>query len=171
MRVGDVTRKRELCYLPYVRGFSERIGGICKKFGLQPVYQQKRTLRRMLTKVKGPQKNKDKGVVYKIPCGECSEVYTGETGRPLKTRIVEHRRAVDKKDMKNANAVHNDVMNHQINWTEAEVVDREERTKERRIRESIQIRRHRTYNLDSGYPLSPVWDSLIGHSEGTTSTC
>ena len=70
-----------------------------------------------------PHKNKDKGVV------ECSEVYIGETGRPLKIRITKHQRAVEKGDMKNANAVHKDVMNHKINWRKSEVVDRERRTK------------------------------------------
>ena len=54
--------------------------------------------------MKDPQENKDKGIVYRIPCGDCSEVYIGETGRPLKTRITEHKRAVNQMDTKNANA-------------------------------------------------------------------
>ena len=92
-------------------------------------------------------------------------MYIGETGRPLKMRIAEHVRAVTNGDVQNANTVQEDVMNHKINWRGAEVIDREMAVKERRIKESIHIyiRRNRTYNLDSGYPLSPVWDSLIGH--------
>ena len=42
----------------------------------------------------GLQKHMDKGVVYQIPCAQCDEVYIGETGRPLKTRISEHKRAL-----------------------------------------------------------------------------
>ena len=64
---------------------------------------------------KDPQKNKDKGVVYRIPCGGCSEVYIAETGRPLKTRITEHKWAVNQMDTKNANPVHSDALNHRIN--------------------------------------------------------
>ena len=48
----------------------------------------------------------DKGVVYQIPCAQCDEVYVGETGRPLKTRITEHKRVVSTVDVRNANAVH-----------------------------------------------------------------
>ena len=154
-------RRNTPCFLPYVKGTSERIGKICRKYGLQPVFHQRNSLRSILTRVKDPQKTKDKGVVYRIPCGECSEVYIGETGRPLKMRIGEHRRAVEKKDMKNANAVHSEILNHRINWEESTVVEREERMKQRRIKESIHIRRSRSYNLDEGYPLSPVWDILI----------
>ena len=46
-------------------------------------------------------KNKDKtgdmvmnSVVYQIPCGVCHRKYVGETGRELKTRLVEHKRDV-----------------------------------------------------------------------------
>ena len=154
-------RRNTPCFLPYVKGTSEKVGKICQKFGLYPVFQQHNTLRSLLTRVKDPQKNKDKGIVYRIPCRDCSEVYIGETGRPSKTRITEHRRAVNQMDTKNANAVHSDVLNHRINWDRSKVIDREKRWKERKIKEGIHIRRHRTYNLDSGYPLSPVWDSLI----------
>ena len=33
--------------------------------------------------------------------------------------------------------------------------------KERRIKETIHIRRSRSYNQNEGYPLSPVWNILI----------
>ena len=58
------------------------------------MFQQKTTLRGLLTRVKGPQKHMDKGVVYQISYAQCDEFYIGETGRPLKTRISEHKRAV-----------------------------------------------------------------------------
>ena len=32
------------------------------------------------------------GVTYKMPCHECDQVYIGETGRPLITRLKEHQR-------------------------------------------------------------------------------
>ena len=70
------------------------------------MFQQKPTLRGLLTRVKGPQRYMDKGVVYQIPCAQCDVVYIGETGRPLKTRISEHKRAVATGDVRNANATH-----------------------------------------------------------------
>ena len=41
------------------------------------------------------------GVTYRIPC-ECGAVYIRETGRTLKTRIAEHKRAVMNRDTNNA---------------------------------------------------------------------
>ena len=38
------------------------------------------------------------GVVYQIPCRDCTGIYIGETGRAYKTRLAEH-----KKDLKPAN--------------------------------------------------------------------
>ena len=94
-------------------------------------------MRGLLTKVKGPQKHMDKGVVYQIPCAQCDEVYIGETGRPLKTRISEHRRAVATGDVRNANATHWMKTNHNMNWGTAHVMDRSNRWKERTIKESM----------------------------------
>ena len=119
--------------LLYVKGTSDKIADICRKAGVQPVFQQKPTLRGLLTRVKGPQKHMDKGVVYQIPCAQCNEVYIGETGRPLKTRISEHKRAVATGDVRNANDTHWMRTNHNMDWGAAHVVDRSNRWKERKI--------------------------------------
>ena len=146
-----------------MKGLSEKWGRICKKWGVQTVFNKTRTLRNMLTKIKGTYKNKDKGVVYQIPCGDCNQVYIGESGRPLHVRIKEHQRAVALGDDRNANAVHNMKQGHEMDWGNAKIVEREAGWKKRRIKESIYIKSKGTYNLDSGYPLSPIWDPLIGH--------
>ena len=159
------SRRKTLCMLPYVKGTSDKLGDICRRAGLHPVFQQKTTLRSILTRVKGPQKHVDKGVVYQIPCAQCNEVYIGETGRPLKTRISEHKRAVTMGDARNANADHWMRTDHSMDWKGATVVDRASKWREWRVKESVHIRTRRTYNLDSGFPLSPVWNSLITHPE------
>ena len=68
-------------------------------------------------------------------------------------------------DARNANAVHWMKTSHSMDWKAATVVDRASRWRERRIKESVRIRTRKTYNLDSGFPLSPVWNSLIRHLE------
>ena len=67
-----------------------------------------------------------KGVVYFIPCAECSTTYIGETGRTLKVRMAEHRRAVENKDYKKGIAMHFQNTAHTINWQEARILVREE---------------------------------------------
>ena len=153
---AEEPERKTLCVLPYVRGTSDKLGNVCWKLGVQPVFQQRRTLRSLLTRVKGPQKHVDKGVVYQIPCAQCDEVYIRETGRPLKTRITEHKRAVREGDVRNANAVHCMRTSHSMDWDAATVVDRASRWRERRIKESVHIRKKKTSNMDLGFPESSV---------------
>ena len=76
----------------------------------------------------------DKGAVYQIPCAQCDEVKQED---PLKTRISEHKRAVATGDVWNANATHWMKINHNMNWGAAHVVDRSNRWKERKLKESV----------------------------------
>ena len=129
------------------------------------MFQQRRTLRSLLPRVKGSQKHVDKGVVYQIPCAQCDKVCIGETGRPLKTRITKHKRALSTGDVKNVNAVHCMKIKHSMDWNAATVTATGLVDGERKIKESVYIRKRKTYNMDLGFLLSPVWNSLIRPEE------
>ena len=116
-------------------------------------------------------------VVYKIPCKNCERVYVGETGRPLGTRVKEHRKEVDSitgiftraektraASICNKSAITDHVCNenHVIDWENAKVIDREADKAGRLIREAIWIRKTNNMNRDEGsYQLSHVWDKLL----------
>ena len=57
--------------------------------------------------------------MYQIPCGDCDQVYTGESNRTLK---VWHKRVVKKSDPNNGIAVHVAKSQHRIDWAEAKVL-------------------------------------------------
>ena len=57
-----------------------------------------------------------KGVVYSIPCADCSAAYIGEIGRTLNVHMAEHKRAVKSKDPLNRIAVYVQRTAHNINW-------------------------------------------------------
>ena len=79
-------------------------------------------MREALVKIKQPTPELDKkGVVYKVPCGECNYVYIGETGRTLRKRLTKHRAAVKICDKKNGIAVHAWKSGHQVEWESAKV--------------------------------------------------
>ena len=105
--------------LPYIKGLSERIGRMCRPLGIHTTFTSRNTLRKSLTKVKGRPGVLDvKGVVYSIPCADCPATYIaiGETGRTLKVRMAEHKRAVKSKDPLNGIAVHVQKTARNINW-------------------------------------------------------
>ena len=79
--------------------------------------------------------------MYKISC-ECGRAYVGETGRMLKQRMTEHKRAIRNVDNNNGLAVHVAGTEHEIRWDEAEVVCREEQWTKCKIKEGLQIKAH-----------------------------
>ena len=153
---------KTLC-TPYIRGLSEKIAKVCAPLGVKPVFRPRRTLKRELMQVKSrTPEQKQTGVVYKIPCKECPEVYVGETKRTLKVRLSEHRQAVKRGDPKNGIAVHVQKTNHCINWEGATVQRRAEGFWQRRTVEAIQIKKATlNMNLDSGLLLPMVWNPIL----------
>ena len=47
-----------------------------------------------------------KGMIYELPCTDCTKVYIRETRRNLRTRLKEHKYAVKRNDDRNGIAVH-----------------------------------------------------------------
>ena len=72
------------------------------------------------------------GVVYRIPCADCSWSYVGESGRTLRERLTEHKRAVRGCSSSSEIARHVWEKGHQMDW-EREVVLLRERNYYRRI--------------------------------------
>ena len=88
----QASQNQKVIYLPYVQHTSEHIQRICKQVGVKAVFKSRGTLREALMKVKIPRPQLlKKGVVYEVPCMDCSSTYIGETGRTLKKRLVEHK--------------------------------------------------------------------------------
>ena len=98
--------ERAILCLPYIKGLSENIERSVRDLNVKTAFRPNQTIRRHLTQVKAPREQYEiKGVIYSIPC-ECGRVYIGETGRTLKQRISEHKRAVKNQDKNNGIAVH-----------------------------------------------------------------
>ena len=81
--------------LPYVQSISERIGRILRKQQIKVAFKPFRTVNSLFPRPKAQEKvdRPQSGIVYKISCNNCSFVYYGQTERPLRTRITEHKRA------------------------------------------------------------------------------
>ena len=83
----DDTEGPKLLCLPYIQGVSEKIERGCRQLGVQAVFKSRNKLRQSLMRVKTPINEDWRKGVYKVPCGECSQVYIGETGKNLKERM------------------------------------------------------------------------------------
>ena len=108
--------------LPYIQGVSERIDRGCRQLGFRVVFKSGHKLGQSLMRAKTAVKDEvKKGVVYEVPCGECEQVYIGETGRNLREKLKEHQYAVKKENSKNGIAAHTCQQQHAVDWDAAKV--------------------------------------------------
>ena len=81
------------------------------------------TLRHGLTNVKYKDQPYDRqGAVYRIKCTDCQATYIGQTGRNLKTRLTEYKRATRNGDIRNHIYEYHRLTKHKIDWDSAECV-------------------------------------------------
>ena len=78
----------------------------------------------MFPKPKDPVTTEDtEGIVYEIPCNDCSKIYVDESKRKFKTRVKEHKKAVAQLEiMKSALAEHHKLTGHNIAWNDGKIV-------------------------------------------------
>ena len=125
--------------LPYIEGTSEKLRCILRSHKIRSTFYSENTLRKLLCKPKDRVVTEDKNnIVYEIDCSNCEAVYFGESKQSLKSRSDEHKRSVRNCDCdKNEIAKHCWEADHNFNWDQEKVIDRESRLIPRKINEII----------------------------------
>ena len=120
--------------LPYVEGTSEKLRRILRSHKIRSTFYTEITC-----KPKDRVATEDKNnIVYEIDCSNCQAVYFGESKRSLKSRSDEYKRSVRNCDChKNEIAKHCWEADHNFNWDQKKVTDRESRLIPRKIKETI----------------------------------
>ena len=78
--------------LPYLKGPSEGIRKILDPLNIWTFFRPIRTLGQILCHPKDlVPTHQQAGVVYRIPCSDCSKLYIGQTGKTLAQRVKEHQ--------------------------------------------------------------------------------
>ena len=79
-------------FLPYERGYREKIKCTAKKHGIKVIFTRGQTLKQKLSTPRGKKLEKQ-GVVYSVRCKSkrCKMEYIGETGTQLKIRMKGQR--------------------------------------------------------------------------------
>ena len=156
----DDPKSRVTILIPYIQGVSEAVTRILSDIDVQVYMKPFRTLRRILSHLKDCVPDDDKSNI--VNCCDCDASYVGETKRALKTRVSEHRRAVEKMDFLGSTlAQHAWEHDHHIDWTSVCILDVESHYHSRLAREAIYIRRQpSSLNRDRG-SLPDIYDHLI----------
>ena len=144
--------------LPFVNSIASCLKRAFYNKGVDLAFKSPNTLRNKLVHPKDKSDKGDKtGIMYKIPCNDCEDTYIGETGRSLKDRLKEHKRAFRLNyPTQSAVAEHAIDTGHNIGWENAHIIDSESHFWPRKVKEAIWIRKtNPSLNRDSGYTLSP----------------
>ena len=96
-------------------------------------------------------------------------VYIGETSQWLETRKSQHKQCCRAKDEKNGFAYHlRQHPDHEIDWENFEIIDSASNWKERKMKESIYIKRasnggnlNNILNIENGETMDTSWTSIL----------
>jgi predicted GIY-YIG superfamily endonuclease len=159
---GELTKPAARLTIPYIGGVSECIARILRK---HDVVTRFNCVTKIQNIVPGPKDHIPQELcegVYTVPCS-CGKSYVGETCRGMATRMKEHVRAANKKQLHlSAIAEHAwSEAGHKIDFDKAKIVAKERRYYPRQIREAIEIHKTQNFNRDNGYPISNVWKRVL----------
>ena len=138
------------------------------QLGLRTAMRSSKIKWSIMKGVKDKQKEEEMpGVVYAIGCGDCREVFVGETRRTAEQRVKEHKSDTRLGHLdKSAVAEHAHTTRHHVHW-KAMVVEREQHGRKRKVKEALHIycitRKDGSMNQDRGLhlTLSKIWLDLV----------
>ena len=111
--------------LPYIKGVTEPLTRILKKHEITVVNKPLKMLQQGFSIPKSqPPLTLQPDIVYKIPCGNCSWSYIGETGRSFATRTKEHIRNVKTAAKGSRIANHARSHDHVIDFNNTSIIDK-----------------------------------------------
>ena len=177
---------RGIISIPNIPHITRTFDRIAKQHQFRTATRATNKVKDLAQKAKTPLGEKNKNVVYNIPCGCGKFSYTGETDRKWKTRKKEHMDKVrlTKEDIKNGNmtkatermntgdgglAKHSAACEQQIKWEEAKIVGRETRMTQRKYLEGVMSLKEKGKGripLNSYNQLEP-WQPIIYEYMGT----
>ena len=136
--------------------------------GVKLSLQQEKNLNDILCRHKCDLPRNSYAGVYKVTC-DCSNIYVGETKKKIATRINEHEQDVFKGHWEKSGITeHAKDCNQSFLWQDASTLNIETNYRRRKIREAIEIRKHRrshqlVTNRDNGTIMkTSQWDTLLG---------
>jgi len=126
------------------------VASIFKSHNIDIVHKTLSSIHSKLVKTKPKLSQVDAPGVYVIPCADCPEIYVGQTGRPLATRLKEHKSYIRSAKLGSAVFNHVSSLDHNIDWNSSKTVFSSNDVKKRLIVESTLIQHLANFNLVGG---------------------
>ena len=154
------TINRSYITVAYMKGLSESIKNICKRYGIQVYFKSGNTIKDQLMVPKDKEHiTKKSGIIYRFKCDrlECNEEYIEESARTFGERFKEHLKAPS------PIYDHSNITGHTTTLENFSIVGREDQNLTRLIKESMFIRvNNPSLNRNIGkYHLPHIWDAVL----------
>lgn len=126
--------------IPYINHISPKIQNIFKnETNIQITQKYTKTINNIHSKLKDKENNlKKAGVVYSIPCQDCSKTYIGHTSRVLKDRLTSHKSDIKLNKRSCTLAEHNIDSNHFADFSNSKVLHVEQNYQKRLLLEAFE---------------------------------
>jgi hypothetical protein len=150
-------RVRRFFTIPYINSVSEKFLSFPLKYDCNVAFTIPHKLNRFITTGKDVIDHLScNDVVYKINCMDCESSYVGQTKRQLKTRVREHKADIRRAVSPSVISTHRMDNNHNFDWENVEILDKEPSYKKRSISEMLHIKKqHKGLNKQSDTELLP----------------
>ena len=133
------------------------------KFNIEIAHQTSTSIKDIINNTKNKLQISE-ACIYSIPCSGCDLEYIGQTGRCLKVRLNEHRRALKTNDPKNALVTHRNSSHHNFSFKKAHAIKHIHSPQKRKLIESALISQLNTIQQKSGsYTLAKPLIKTILH--------
>lgn len=153
---------RQPAFMPYVKGVTDKIGNLLKKFSIKSIYTPLTKVAKRLRTPKDVIPLQVPGV-YKIDCS-CGRSYIGQTKRTVAERVKEHIAAVKNRQV-NKSAIAEHIVdsgpNHWMELHKPNILANERHYYKRMVREAIEIKKYPNFNREDGFRLSASWNPVI----------
>ena len=145
--------------VPFVPGISNALQRIFRTHNIKCRFRSTDTLRNILSHPKDKiSMDNTNNVIYQIPCSDCDSVYIGETKRTFGQRVKEHKRAVQNGDLtKNEIADHCWTNNHNFDWDNRKIIDKENGWTARKIKETLHSNKNNSSINSTSYNVPEIW--------------
>ena len=146
---GDKQNPEFNIILPYNECFLGIKKKLASHFSTNIIFSYRNNLRSKII-CNNPVNTKNSGIYY-IKCKNCFSLYYGQSGKPLPTRISQHKRDVANKVMSNSLTRHVLDTGHEIDWDSGEYIFKSNHFPTRNIVESSIIHRSFHKNINHAY--------------------
>ena len=166
---SEIFDKNNTVVLPYFGQISKKIESMLKKCQIHTIFRILFGMEGLITLGKDVLNRLEKsGVIYKLICKRCKVTYVGQTGRPLNTRVEEHKKNLGRKcNYHNVLSDHRkECADHDFDWKNVEILHSESNKGKREFMEMLNIKREGTYSISLKTDLvkyNGCYDSMISY--------